>query len=82
MSHLIVFGAGKIAEVAHYYLTNDSPHEIVAFTVNEDFITKKRLFGLPVIAFEEIGIPARTVELSKDGCINTDVDLGRVFDVL
>jgi sugar O-acyltransferase (sialic acid O-acetyltransferase NeuD family) len=54
MSKLLVFGAGKIAEVAYYYLTNDSPHEIAAFTVDEDFITKKELFGLPVVPFEEV----------------------------
>ncbi len=54
MNKIVVFGAGKIAEMAYYYLTNDSPHGIVAFTVDEAFITKKDLFGLPIIPFEEI----------------------------
>lgn len=54
MSDIVIFGEGKIAEEAYFYLTNDSPHEIVAFTADEDYISKKELFGLPVLPFEEI----------------------------
>lgn len=54
MEKVVIFGAGKIAEVAYFYLTNDSPYEIVAFTVDEKYITNKELFGLPVVTFEEI----------------------------
>jgi sugar O-acyltransferase (sialic acid O-acetyltransferase NeuD family) len=54
MSKLIIFGIGTIAEVAYYYLKNDSPHEIAAFTVDAAFIKKEKLFGLPVIPFEDI----------------------------
>jgi sugar O-acyltransferase (sialic acid O-acetyltransferase NeuD family) len=54
MSTIVIFGEGKIAEEAYFYLTNDSPHEIVAFTVDENFITKKELFGLPIIPFGQI----------------------------
>jgi len=54
MSKIVIFGGGMIAEEAYYYLTADSPHEIVAFTVDGSFITKNELFGLPIIPFEEI----------------------------
>jgi len=55
MSKVIVFGEGKIAEEAYHYFTNDSPHEIVAFTADADYISRQELFGLPVVPFEEIG---------------------------
>jgi sugar O-acyltransferase (sialic acid O-acetyltransferase NeuD family) len=54
MSKLILFGEGDYAEQAYYYFTNDSEHEIVAFTADEAYISKKELFGLKVIPFEEI----------------------------
>ena len=54
MSKIVIFGDGKYADVAYFYLTNDSPHEVVAFTADKKFITKKELFDLPVISFEEI----------------------------
>jgi sugar O-acyltransferase (sialic acid O-acetyltransferase NeuD family) len=53
MSRIIIFGAGKIADVVYYQLTNDSPHEVVAFSADGGYISQKEKFGLPVIAFEE-----------------------------
>ncbi len=52
MSKIVIFGAGKIADEAYYYLTNDSEHDVVAFTVDEGHMTKRELFGLPVVPFE------------------------------
>jgi len=54
MSKVVIFGEGKIADEAYFYLTNDSEHEVVAFSVDRDYLTKKELFGLPIIPFEEI----------------------------
>jgi sugar O-acyltransferase (sialic acid O-acetyltransferase NeuD family) len=55
MAKVIVFGIQDFAELAHYYLTNDSDHEVVAFSVNEKYLPESRIFkGLPVIAFENI----------------------------
>ncbi len=54
MSKVVIFGEGKFAEEVYYYLTNDSPHEIVAFTADSDFITKDTLLNLPVIPFETV----------------------------
>jgi sugar O-acyltransferase (sialic acid O-acetyltransferase NeuD family) len=54
MSKVIIFGCGKIAEEAYYYLTNDSEHQIVAFTVDPAYLTQTMKFGKPVVSFEEI----------------------------
>lgn len=54
MSKIVIFGAGKIADVAYFQLTNDSPHEVVAFTVDGEHVAQKEKWGLPIIAFEDI----------------------------
>jgi sugar O-acyltransferase (sialic acid O-acetyltransferase NeuD family) len=54
MSRVVIFGAGKIADEAYFYLTHDSPHEIVAFTVDREFLTAPEKLGLPVVPFEEV----------------------------
>lgn len=54
MSKIVIFGAGKIADVAYHYLTNDSLHEIVSFTVDSAYLTKREMFGRPVIPFENV----------------------------
>jgi sugar O-acyltransferase (sialic acid O-acetyltransferase NeuD family) len=54
MSRIVVFGAGKQADQAYHYFRNDSPHEVVAFTVDRPYLTERERFGLPVIPFEEV----------------------------
>lgn len=54
MSKIVIFGAGKIADEAYFYLTNDSPHEVVAFTVDREHLNAGQKLGLPVIAFESV----------------------------
>jgi sugar O-acyltransferase (sialic acid O-acetyltransferase NeuD family) len=54
MAKVIVFGVLDTAELAHYYLTHDSEHEIVAFTINRQYIQDESFKGLPVVAFEDI----------------------------
>ncbi|MGZ5269100.1 MAG: acetyltransferase [Ramlibacter sp.] len=51
---LVVFGGGDIAELAHYYFTNDSGYEVVAFTVDAGFVREASFCGKPVVAFEEV----------------------------
>ena len=48
MSKVVIFGAGKIADEAYFYLTNDSPHEIVAFTVDGEHLHTNEKLGLPI----------------------------------
>jgi len=54
MAKVIIFGVLDTAELAHYYLTNDSKHEVIAFTLSKAYINSKMFKGLPVIPFEEI----------------------------
>ncbi len=54
MAKVIVFGIGQWADLAHFYLTHDSPHEVVAFTVDRDYLQSKEHRGLPIVAFEEV----------------------------
>ncbi|WP_432772925.1 acetyltransferase [Francisella salimarina] len=54
MAKVIIFGVGQIAEIAHFYLTNDSEHEVVAFTVDREFLFVESFHDLPVIAYEEL----------------------------
>ena len=54
MSKIVLFGDGKIADEAYYYLTYDSPHEIVAFAVDRGFLKQPQKLGLPVVPFEEV----------------------------
>ena len=51
--NLVIFGTGDIAQLAHYYFTNDSDYTVVAFAVDSDYLTVNE-FGLPVIVFEDI----------------------------
>lgn len=51
---IVVFGDGEIAEVACFYLDNDSRHQVVAFTVDGERLTKDSLLDRPVVPFEEI----------------------------
>lgn len=52
MSRVVVFGVGPIAELAHFYLTHDSPHDVVGFTVDEAYMREPRFLGLAVVPFE------------------------------
>ena len=54
MKKLVIVGNTSNAKLAHYYFTNDSEYEIVAFSVNKDFIKESEFCGLPVVALEEI----------------------------
>ncbi|MEO8769679.1 MAG: acetyltransferase [Ferruginibacter sp.] len=55
MSKIIIFGIQDFAELAHYYLVNDSLHEVVAFSVDEQYLpADKHYRGLPVVAFESV----------------------------
>lgn len=56
MEKIVIFGVGEIASVAHFYITHDSPYEVVAFTVDKEFIKEKELHGLPVVPFDDIEI--------------------------
>jgi sugar O-acyltransferase (sialic acid O-acetyltransferase NeuD family) len=55
MAKVIIFGIQDFAELAHYYLENDSEHEVVAFCVNEKYIPEDKIFkNLPIVSFETV----------------------------
>lgn len=51
---LVIFGSGDIAQLAHYYFTHDSTYELVAFTVDEDYIVSPSFCNLPVVPYEQL----------------------------
>lgn len=51
---LVIFGKEDMAELADYYFTNDSDYEVVAFTVDREYLTASSFCGKPVVPFEEV----------------------------
>jgi sugar O-acyltransferase (sialic acid O-acetyltransferase NeuD family) len=51
---VIFFGIGKIAEVIHYYATEECNINIAAFVVDKKYKSTDSFLGLPVIDFEEV----------------------------
>jgi sugar O-acyltransferase (sialic acid O-acetyltransferase NeuD family) len=51
---IIIVGDGAFAEVAYEYFNFDSEFEVVAFGVENEFITQQKKFNLPVIPLEKI----------------------------
>ena len=54
MKPLIIFGIGQIAEVAYYYFSEDSDYNVAGFTVDDTYLDRSELFGLPTVAFENV----------------------------
>ena len=54
MAKLVIFGAGDIARLAHYYFTRDSEHEVCAFTVDKQYRRTDEFMDLPLCDFEEV----------------------------
>jgi sugar O-acyltransferase (sialic acid O-acetyltransferase NeuD family) len=51
---LVVYGSGETAEIIADYFQRDSSFEVVAFTVDREFLQEETLLGLPVVAFDEV----------------------------
>jgi len=54
MAKLVIFGAGDIARLAHYYFTRDSDHDVVAFTVDRQYCQGDSFLDLPLVPFEDL----------------------------
>jgi sugar O-acyltransferase (sialic acid O-acetyltransferase NeuD family) len=54
MRELIIFGTADIAQLAHYYFSNDSSYKVAAFTVDARYLGANEFCGLPVVPFEEV----------------------------
>ena len=54
MANIIIFGTEDFAQLAHFYLTLEGQHQVVAFTVHQKYINDSILLGLPVVPFESL----------------------------
>ena len=54
MTKVVIFGAEKMAELAHFYFTKDTPWKVVAFAVDAAYLKDRKFRGLPVVPFEEV----------------------------
>ena len=51
---LIIFGNKEIADLAYFYFQKDSNYEIVAFTVDDEFVQENTFKDLPLIPYSQI----------------------------
>lgn len=51
---LVIVGDSAFAEIAHEYFDADSNYEVVAFSVERNFLKREEMRGLPVVPFEEL----------------------------
>lgn len=51
---LIIIGSGETGLIAYEYFQFDSDYEVVAFSVNEQYISQIIINDLPVVAFETL----------------------------
>lgn len=55
MRKLVIFGIGKIGQVAYHHFAADSEYEVAGFTVDRAYLPAGNRFdGLPVVPFEEV----------------------------
>ena len=54
MAKIVIFGVADFAELAHFYLTREGQHQVVAFTVHQKYIEDATFLGLPVIPFDAL----------------------------
>lgn len=53
-SRVVIFGESQLASLAHFYLTHDSEHEVVAFCVDAAYRDADEFEGLPLVDFETV----------------------------
>lgn len=51
---LVVIGAGEFAQIACEYFEHDSDYDVVAFSVEREYLTQPVLADRPVVAFETL----------------------------
>jgi len=54
LKKVVIFGISDFASQVSFYLKQDSDYEVVAYTVNAEYNTKKVFLDLPVVDFEEV----------------------------
>lgn len=51
---LVIIGAGEFAQIACEYFTHDSDYDVVAFTVERDYLKEPTLADRPVVPYETL----------------------------
>jgi sugar O-acyltransferase (sialic acid O-acetyltransferase NeuD family) len=51
---VVIFGIGSFAAVAEAYLRKDAGRQVVAYTVDAEYVTADTYAGKPLIAFEDL----------------------------
>ena len=54
MSEVIIFGNKDTAELAYWYLKNDTNYRVASFTVSSSYIKKDTYKKLPLVPFEKL----------------------------
>ena len=52
--NLVIVGDSAFAEIAYEYFMHDSEYEVVAFAIEREYLKRDALFGLPVVAWEDL----------------------------
>lgn len=51
---IVIVGAGETAQIACEYFEEDSEYEVIAFSVDRQYINSTEIMGRPVIPFEDL----------------------------
>lgn len=51
---IVIFGAGETAHLAYEYFTHDSDYQVVAFSVDPEYMTDSEFLDLPVVSSDQI----------------------------
>jgi sugar O-acyltransferase (sialic acid O-acetyltransferase NeuD family) len=54
MAKLVIFGAGDIARLAHFYFTTDSPHDVAGFVADRAYRSGDTFLDLPLTDAEDV----------------------------
>ncbi|MDV3253796.1 acetyltransferase [Devosia sp. BK] len=86
---LVLIGAGEFAAIAYEYFTHDSEYEVLAYSVEKNYLDSTNPLNLPVVAFEDleseyapgtvelfVAIPASDLNATRTRLYNASRDKG------
>ena len=54
MKKIIIFGTTAFSKLMKWYIENDSEDKVIAFTLNERYISENSFCDLPVVSYEKL----------------------------
>jgi sugar O-acyltransferase (sialic acid O-acetyltransferase NeuD family) len=54
VAKLVLFGAGDIGRLAHFYFSTDSEHDVVAFAVDPEYRHGESFLDLPLVPVDQV----------------------------